>query len=191
MATTIDLHGYALPLLHAAKYPSQQVCGLLLGKVEKDKVTKITTAVPLFHHWTTLTPMLEMALQQVELYGEKKQLDIVGWYQANARVDDLSLADNAIKVADTIRQRSKAAQIFVINNAKLTSMEKATDGFEIYNYSEQQWRKYQDTKDQVKQDYLPKFRGLLSSASYRRVVDLDDHLENVSLDWLGTSDMKL
>lgn len=87
-------------------------------------------------------------------------------------------------------------------------MEKATDGFvvsthvkrpccvvesdnclQIYDYSEQQWRKCQE--DQVDQDYLPKFRGLLSSAGYRRVVDLDDHLENVALDWLATSEMKL
>jgi hypothetical protein len=50
----------------------------------------------------------------VELFGKKKQLEIVGWYQANNRVDDLSLAENAIKVADTIRQRSKAARVFVV-----------------------------------------------------------------------------
>ncbi|ORZ07632.1 hypothetical protein BCR42DRAFT_425901 [Absidia repens] len=189
--TTIDFHGYALPLLHASKYPSSQVCGLLLGTMEKDKIATVVTAVPLFHHWTTLTPMLDMALQQVEQYAEKKQLQIVGWYQANARVDDVSLHEHTIKVADAIRQRSKAARIFIVNNEKLGSLAEVTDALVVYDYVEQQWKVCKDVKDQVKQDYLPKMRGLFSSSRYTSLVDLDDHLENVSLNWLASSDMKL
>ncbi|CAO3592398.1 unnamed protein product [Absidia cylindrospora] len=136
--------------------------------------------------------MLDIALQQAEVYAKKKQLQIVGWYQANARVDDVSLQENAIKVADAIRQRSKAARIFVVDNEKLGSMEKVTDALVVYDYVEQQWRINRDqVKDQVKQEYLPKVRGLLSSSGYLRLVDLDDHLENISLDWLASSDLKL
>ncbi|ORZ20283.1 hypothetical protein BCR42DRAFT_389511 [Absidia repens] len=174
--STIELHGYTLPLIHAAKYPFDQVCGLLLGIIEKETVTKVTTAVPLFHHWTTLTPMLDIALQQVEVYAKKKQLQIVGWYQANVGMDDVSLQENAIKV----------------NNEKLGSMEKVTDALVVYDYVELQWRINRDQfKDQVKQEYLPKVYGLLNSSGYLRVVDLDDHLENISLDWLASSDLKL
>lgn len=55
-----QVNAYAIPLLHAAKYPASDVCGVLLGKENE-----ITTSVPFFHHWTTVTPMLEVALQQV------------------------------------------------------------------------------------------------------------------------------
>ncbi|KAI8085160.1 uncharacterized protein BX664DRAFT_338665 [Halteromyces radiatus] len=189
--STIELHAYILPLLHAAKYPANQVCGLLLGKVEKDSITHVTTALPLFHHWTTLTPMLDMALQQAELYAKKKQLQIIGWYQANERVDDVSLHDNAIKVADAIRQRSKTSRIFIVNNEKLSSLEKATEAYVIYDYQEQQWKASKDIQDQVKQDYLPKLRGLLSACGYQRIIDLDEHLEDVSLDWLSMTELKL
>lgn len=58
---TTKINAYAIPLLHAAKYPAFDVCGVLLGKAGQ-----VTTAVPFFHHWTTVTPMLEVALQQVK-----------------------------------------------------------------------------------------------------------------------------
>lgn len=61
----VDVHAYAIPLLHAAKYPASAVCGTLLGTKTADGL-HIKTAVPYFHHWTTVTPMLEVALRQVE-----------------------------------------------------------------------------------------------------------------------------
>jgi hypothetical protein len=64
---TSQVNAYAIPLLHAAKYPASAVCGVLLGKSNQ-----ITTAVPFFHHWTTVTPMLEVALQQVNLFYTQK-----------------------------------------------------------------------------------------------------------------------
>jgi hypothetical protein len=60
----VDGRAYSIPLLHASKYPASDVCGALLGKVTQNGL-EIKTAVPFFHHWTTLTPMLEVALQQV------------------------------------------------------------------------------------------------------------------------------
>jgi hypothetical protein len=63
----VDLNAYAIPLLHAAKYPASAVCGVLLGKNTSDG-SVIKSAVPFFHHWTTVTPMLEVALKQVRKY---------------------------------------------------------------------------------------------------------------------------
>ena len=34
-----------------------------------------------------------------------------------------------------------------------------------------------------------KVRGMFSSASYNRIIDFDEHLEDVSKDWLSTSDL--
>jgi ER membrane protein complex subunit 8/9 len=73
---TVNERAYALPLLHAAKYPSSEVCGILLADASSSdsETVNITKAVPLFHHWTTLTPMLEVALQQVNVMRRKDML---------------------------------------------------------------------------------------------------------------------
>jgi hypothetical protein len=53
---------YLKPLLHAAKHPTTAVNGVFLA----DKSTgHVVDAVPLFHFWNTLTPMLEVAMSQV------------------------------------------------------------------------------------------------------------------------------
>lgn len=75
---TVDLHAYAIPLLHAAKYPSSNVCGVLLGQNTADGLL-VKTAIPFFHHWTTVTPMLEIALKQVQqkrFWIEKRRVDL-------------------------------------------------------------------------------------------------------------------
>ncbi|CAJ0835139.1 8385_t:CDS:10, partial [Entrophospora sp. SA101] len=51
----------------------------------------ITDAIPLFHHWTTLTPMLEVGLQQVDIYAKRNKHNVVGYYHGNERVDDNKL----------------------------------------------------------------------------------------------------
>jgi hypothetical protein len=57
-------------LIHAAKFPSVAVNGILLGrktaKGESDAgPVSILDAVPLFHTNLNLTPMLDVALEQV------------------------------------------------------------------------------------------------------------------------------
>lgn len=55
---------YLTVLLHAAKYPSCTVCGVLLGQSGAGRVT-VDTAVPLFHLSMLLAPCVETALSQV------------------------------------------------------------------------------------------------------------------------------
>ncbi|KAI8067751.1 hypothetical protein BC940DRAFT_300377 [Gongronella butleri] len=185
-----ELNGYCLPLLHAAKFPSSQVCGLLLGKMDKEKgsIQSIDTAVPLFHHWTTLTPMLEVALQQVELHADKKGLQIVGWYQGNERLEDTTLHENAIKVADVIRARSGAALILVINNASLSSPGKDGSNYVAFGYQDKDWRKGGMSID-VASTHQSKTVDLLNDGAYQRIVDFDQHLDDVQQDWLATCDL--
>lgn len=86
---TVRERAYALPLLHAARYPSSEVCGVLLtdkASVDSEKIN-ITTAVPLFHHWTTLSPMLEVALQQVNADAKIVQRSFGCRRLANLRAD--------------------------------------------------------------------------------------------------------
>lgn len=55
---------YLKVILHASKFPYATVTGLLLGTQTAGVVT-ISDAVPLLHHWTDLSPMMEAGLQLV------------------------------------------------------------------------------------------------------------------------------
>jgi hypothetical protein len=69
------LQAYAIMMLHASKYPSRPVTGILLGnKTHEAQMGKnqktgtfsydIVKAVPLSHHYL-LAPMMEIAMTQV------------------------------------------------------------------------------------------------------------------------------
>ena len=67
---------YLKVILHASKFPYATVTGLLLGTQAAGVVT-ITDAIPLLHHWTDLSPMMEAGLQLVRsflLLGERAEL---------------------------------------------------------------------------------------------------------------------
>lgn len=51
-------------LLHAAKYPSCTVCGVLLGESGGGRMT-VAAALPLFHLSMLLAPCVDTALTQV------------------------------------------------------------------------------------------------------------------------------
>ena len=55
---------YSKIFLHAAKHPHASVNGVLVGKQDADTV-EIVDIVPLLHHWTSLSPMMEIGLDLV------------------------------------------------------------------------------------------------------------------------------
>lgn len=56
---------YLKIIFHAAKHPHLPVNGVLLGKPSESDMVVIEDAVPLFHHWTNLSPMMEISLDLV------------------------------------------------------------------------------------------------------------------------------
>ena len=54
---------YVKIVLHAAKHPGQ-VNGVLLGTLE-DGIVVVSDAIPLLHHWTSLSPMMGIGLDLV------------------------------------------------------------------------------------------------------------------------------
>ncbi|CAM0142472.1 hypothetical protein VKS41_002022 [Umbelopsis sp. WA50703] len=192
---TVHERAYALPLLHAARYPSSEVCGVLLAdkaSINSEKIN-ITTAVPLFHHWTTLSPMLEVALQQVDLYAASKDLAIAGWYVANETAGDRALNEHTVKTIDMITKHNENAIVFLVDNDNIDlhqNKESALLPFVKTNTSWQQSKSaFTDGSDfeLSNVDTYAKVRGLISNGQYKQVADLDAHLEDVSLDWLSNS----
>lgn len=62
---TLSPLGYLKLLAHAAKYPSSTTIGLLLGPPPSTSQVTIEDAIPLLHHWTSLSMALEAGLQLV------------------------------------------------------------------------------------------------------------------------------
>ena len=63
---TFSDDAYLKLFFHCAKYPHRAVNGVLLGTEAGDEV-QITDAVPLLHHWTHLSPMMEIGLDLVSV----------------------------------------------------------------------------------------------------------------------------
>lgn len=62
----ISLRCYLKILMHAFRYPHATVNGLLImEKKKKSKSNRLVDCIPLFHSGHGLTPMLEVALNQV------------------------------------------------------------------------------------------------------------------------------
>lgn len=80
----VAIPAFTVPLLHAAKYPSSAVCGVLLGTNTTHGI-QVETAIPFFHHWTTVTPMLEVALKQVRF--KKRRIQEVSLMFSLTKID--------------------------------------------------------------------------------------------------------
>lgn len=60
---------YTKLIVHALKYPHKTVTGLLIGRQSTSgSSVDVIDAVPLQHHWTNLSPMMEVGLGMVRSY---------------------------------------------------------------------------------------------------------------------------
>ena len=114
-SVSLSSDAYILPLLHAARHPSSAVLGLLVAATANDPA--IDEAIPLLHHWTTLTPAAESGIEVARRHvapaaGQARQ--IVGVYAANARVDDLSLGIAQLGIAKELARTLKRPAIALV-----------------------------------------------------------------------------
>ncbi|OZJ06206.1 hypothetical protein BZG36_00789 [Bifiguratus adelaidae] len=198
---TLSAAAYGVPILHALKYPASEVLGLILGKQEgDDKNVTIETSIPLLHQWTVLTPMLEVALEQADLYATKRNLKISGLYYAGASSSGLTIPSHVTKIAEKIRNNSTFdTPILAIDNNKVKDDQLDTM-LVPFLYKDNQWRAQRTTFGAVdatasvqsisftlqdKQQSLNAIEAVLDKQGYDKLVDFDDHLEDVSLDWFS------
>ena len=65
---------YLKIFFHAAKHPHKPVNGVLLGKQPVGGIVTIEDAIPLLHHWTSLSPMMEIGLDLVRPFSPVQSL---------------------------------------------------------------------------------------------------------------------
>lgn len=120
MAYTLSSKAYLKIVFHAAKYPHQPVNGVLVGS---DKAgVEILDVIPLLHHWTSLSPMMEIGLDLAVIHAESEGLKLVGYYQACERLDDTALAPVGEKIATRIKQTCPNAVAFVVRPCSVANL---------------------------------------------------------------------
>eukprot|EP00899_Mesostigma_viride_P002418 jgi/Mesvir1/12177/Mv00420-RA.1 len=211
MAHRFEEKAFIKLLLHALKYPSKDVNGVLLGTASQNgqassdegPQTSITVvdAVPLFHGDLALAPMLEMALMQVDEFcstqAKTPGLQIIGYYHANQRADDYELGGTATKIADRIAANANVDCAVLVNNRNLhlvsevpaDSQNRDVDMLMVFSKSGDKWVAIHPPSDKSlrRVTVAPKAGDLLrsyhSQGRQRALWDFDDHLDDVKRDW--------
>jgi hypothetical protein len=174
---TLHFAAFVKPLLHAAKYPTSTVTGVLLATQD---TCDLVDAIPLFHQFNHLSCMLDVALDQIALYCKHHKLRIAGMYQANASLDTHphptttkimhSLGDSAVLLMVDVKRYNDAPNM----------------PFQPYIIKDRQLKKSgQDVSFVLGHTALPSLvRTAIDQDAYLNVVDFDAHLDDVRGDWL-------
>ncbi|CAM9390340.1 unnamed protein product [Hapterophycus canaliculatus] len=189
---TVDGTAYLKLMLHAAKYPWATVNGFLLGEAGSGGQARtsdcrptfaqvsVKDAVPLFHT-STLAPLLETSAAMVDAHASSNGLSIVGFYQANQCLDDNSPGALASKIMDKIdSSQTGSAVLLLISNKRLeVAGDSALSAFG--RDANNSFRKHIEVA--VAAEVVETFEAALLQRTEAKLVDMDEHLDDVSKDW--------
>ncbi|XP_005105808.1 ER membrane protein complex subunit 8 [Aplysia californica] len=184
--TSVSLQAHCKVLLHAAKYPHSAVNGVLLAEDSKNKDTKshrCVDCIPLFHVSLGLSPMLEVALLQIDAYCKSKGLVIAGYYQANENYNDNEMNHVARTIGRKIQENFHDACVLMIDNRKVAA-ETVSQAYKIYTFKETGWgtiEKKGNTEEEILKEEC--VYALMKSGAQRQLKDFDNHLNDVRNDW--------
>jgi len=188
---TFDLRAFCKVILHVTKYPQNPVNGVLLREKRKssDKDTGsrkfiIQDAIPVLHMSKYTTPMMEFALTQIEQYCKGSDMEVVGYYQANESLKDNQPDIVALRISEKLAESNPNLIVVMINNDQLNSNLECAP-FTLYQVNEGKLR-----PKEARINLLPDEDGALSTVSaliqaksYRQLIDFDNHLEDISLNY--------
>ncbi|GAA5918863.1 hypothetical protein JCM1841_002779 [Sporobolomyces salmonicolor] len=189
---TLASLAYLKLILHAAKFPTSTVCGLLVGTVDASSNTvSIVDAIPLLHHWTELSPMVEAGLQLADLFVTTQQQVFVGLYVANERLGDTAVPLSLEKVANAIRKERPEALVLVVDNDQLAS---GAPAILPYLPSASSWvpSNVSSAHLSLSDPSIPSVAlSHVKSGRHALLGDFDEHLEDVKVDWLRNAQVVL
>ncbi|XP_073151121.1 ER membrane protein complex subunit 8/9 homolog [Henckelia pumila] len=185
---------YIKLVLHALKHRTSAVNAVLLGRSAAfGNSVEIIDSVPLFHSQIGLLPPLEIALTMIEEYYGEKGLSVVGYFHANERCNDFELAGVAKNIGDHITRYFPQAALLLLDNKKLEALPQGKDRSPVMQlYSKDASKNWklagpdgsnhltlkEPSANIVLSDYI-------SSEKWKDIVDFDDHLDDISKDWLN------
>ncbi|KAF7422847.1 hypothetical protein PC9H_011006 [Pleurotus ostreatus] len=184
MKYTVSSKAYLKIFFHVAKHPHTPVNGVLLGSLSSN-VVSIVDAVPLLHHWTSLSPMMEIGLDLATQHAASLGLQLVGYYQASERLDDTALAPVGERVASKIKDGFSDAIAFVIDGETIGSGAPALLPYESTGPTPSSWRPSPSDSTPYSLDdpaIPPRAVSLVrESRLHEKFGDFDDHLEDVTI----------
>ncbi|XP_070574658.1 ER membrane protein complex subunit 8-like [Ptychodera flava] len=187
----MSIRAYSKIVFHAAKYPHCSVNGVLLAdkkKLKENKSVIYVDAIPLFHLALGLAPMLEVALTRIDSYCKLTGSVVAGYYQANEHLHDSEMNAIAVKIADKIRENATEAYVFMVDNRKMSADCKDI-ALKLFSYQENknEWKSKDIASITLEDDEkcLAITSDLLRSKLQKDLVDFDNHLDDISLDWLN------
>ncbi|KAL7599777.1 ER membrane protein complex subunit 8/9 homolog [Lactuca sativa] len=189
----IGQNAYIKLVLHALKHKTSAVNGVLLGRLSGD-IVEITDSVPLFHSSQIgLLPPLEIALIMIEEYYSSQGLSIVGYFHANERFDDLELGTVAKNIADHVHRYFPQAVVLLLDNKKLGSLRNKKDkspAVQVYardSSSSRSWKQVESDRMTTKEPSANiVLLDFISSQKWNDIIDFDDHLDDITKDWLNS-----
>ncbi|KZO97385.1 UPF0172-domain-containing protein [Calocera viscosa TUFC12733] len=200
---TVSRLAYVKVLLHAAKYPTCAVNGVLLTSSPPGVTDVVVSdAVPLLHHWTSLSPMMEIGLDLAGGYAEDAGLRIIGYYEASERADDTSLGPVGDRVVSKIKATSADAVALVLDAQALSmgeagllpytaspSLKAVTHSFTLAPPTAPSADSKHSPTFHLAETDLPArtLRAIEEQSLQQELGDFDDHLEDVRIDWLKNS----
>lgn len=198
MKVSLSERAYVKLALHAAKHPTCDALGALVGRVKGEDV-EVTDALPMTHTPLSVTPTVEIALEQ---FAHHAALDgdqaLVGAYLANARAGDVGFGTHASAVADVIKNAAPHgnAIALVVDAARLydaldghdTELDGSSRGLVLMRKSgtAATWEVVggQSGTLVVASAAAPSAARLLEETDAgKKIVDFDDHLDDPARDW--------
>lgn len=174
---------YSKVILHACKYPHKAVNGVLIGEeVKNNEQIRVVDAIPLFHQCLGLAPMLEIALTQIDTYCQNSKLQIVGYYQANENVNDSSPDVIAYKIGEKINEMFPNALLMIVDNNKMDVECKVT-ALDLYMCHDSKWSEGNPWQLIGGDSTLALVSELITGKTYQNLIDFDNHLDDIVLDW--------
>ncbi|XP_067389209.1 ER membrane protein complex subunit 9 [Emydura macquarii macquarii] len=184
MELEVSGRAYAKMRLHAAAHPHAAVCGLLLGRrAGPPPCLRLTDCAPLFRR-PPLGAMLEVALNQVDVWAARSNLLVAGYYQANAGLDDTSPSPLALKVAGRLAELCPGAVLIMLDNRKLSHNPRVPP-LVVLEQQDRHWLP-KDKNLVMWRDWEASrllCKALLEAKAHARLVDFDAHLDDIRRDW--------
>ncbi|XP_011095578.1 ER membrane protein complex subunit 8/9 homolog [Sesamum indicum] len=191
----IHQNAYIKLVLHALKHRTSAVNAVLLGRsAGAGSAVEIVESVPLCHSQIGLLPPLEIALIMIEEYYGEKGLSLVGYFHANERCDDFELASVAKNIGDHITRYFPQAALLLLDNKKLESLPKGKDRSPVMQLyikdASSSWKLVGSDGSNQLAIKEPSANIVLldciSSKKWQEIIDFDDHLDDISKDWLNS-----
>ncbi|XP_065064420.1 ER membrane protein complex subunit 8-like [Rhopilema esculentum] len=192
MKVTFSVKAYSKILLHACKYPHKAVNGVLISdSVPNGTETIVVDAIPLFHQCLGLAPMLEVALAQIDAYCRSNKLQIAGYYQANENFNFNEPDLVAYKIAEKLQEHANHTFLVMVDNTKMGA-ECEDLALKLYISHESKWKQKDGNWNLQDGDAgLAIVSELIRSKAYQTLSDFDNHLDDITQDWLNPSVNKL